>query len=82
MSSRSNGSQPDPAIERLGRLLEKDWDDDGDRVSVVINTAAPETKSSMWPPAMQKHKSRLVAIVGAIVAVAATVKVVIDFFIQ
>lgn len=77
----SNGSKPDPAIERLGRLLEKDWDDDdGDRISVVINNPMQAPKPSLWPAgaATVKYKGVIVAVATTVAIVIATVKVILD----
>lgn len=71
-------------IERLRELLETDWDDDGDRISVIVHPppVAPTNKSTSFLPPQLDPKSPLarwvVTIIMALAAVGGGVQLVRD----
>lgn len=66
------GPQSD-SLKKLRELLDKEWDD-GDRISVVVNTApVPVPKTSLRPSMLKGVSPNVQAAVIVVVAIAASV---------
>lgn len=78
---QSGSSKADLPLARLRELTEREWTDDGDRVSVVINSPSPTPKASLWPvgPGGSARLSRVAMTVAlGLAGFLATLKLVLD----
>jgi len=73
---------PESPISRLEAFIKKDWadDDDGERISVVINAMPPTPKTSLLPGVPPRMKTLVILTLTALGAMTAGAKLVYDIW--